>query len=773
MVQKIQEPSVFRYSIDVLCNGSEYSSTSTERSAKAALFLSIWKAANKCQDNTEEESQRLIARYGLDGVGSCDGLARIAADQQFKLGPVRALFLNHSSDRGQPLELISSIPSLLYANQQATISIVVPNSDVEEALEKLVQLVHGHQTYPHVSICAMPPTSSSSTTAHVPQWWKVYEDDQVLVHAGRWDPAVDPEELVLYLFTFRRLLATKSSPDSTLLCPSLESYQRTRSPPSVAWQLPMVETEGIEARLPRLGTTWVLQPDNHPPTVGKNDGMLPLSHDNSSVSTLFLVPPSGNANSTSDPGLLVRAQQQTRDWRQNCDPDLLHCFPYLLPEKVSNGLNSNLGSSPINGLDHARILLQTGSSIVTDIQQIVGREGNDEDRHLTARIVDRNQQRMHRQSILKNEVLESTVLSANRNNWPSILREFLLPVTDAGIHRDENEIDLDNLEESNDSEETVPQLLVLGTGCASPSPYRGASGYALLLPAHPSNGLPATIALAVEVGEGYCTQWHRYAGGHSFATIYVIWISHAHWDHYGGLVNLILRIRQCRDQTTNLAGSKKERLFKKQKTSDCGMRSDQVTLLPEDCPIVVAPAKVLKYLNLIFGKSDSYYKAMNLEDAAMAKTSLEHLAINSSNPILHWRNVRVDHSCIAFGFILVLQFGQGTTPYLLCYSGDTRPCRDFVKNCRTVVKQYKANGRVDFLLHEATFDESESHMSISKKHSTTKEAVMVGRDVDAERLLLTHFSQRYDSVPDIASVSNHFSRRMAVGFGLDGMRVIL
>ena len=122
---------------------------------------------------------------------------------------------------------------------------------------------------------------------------------------------------------------------------------------------------------------------------------------------------------------------------------------------------------------------------------------------------------------------------------------------------------------------------------------------------------------------------------------------------------------------------------------------------------------------------------------------------------------------------MVLQHGIDTKPYVFCFSGDTRPSRVFVEQCRAVARLYKANGRVDFLLHEATFDECESQMSVSKKHSTTKEAMMVGRDIDTERLLLTHFSQRYDTIPNITEESERFHRRMSVGFALDGMEVVL
>jgi ribonuclease BN (tRNA processing enzyme) len=59
------------------------------------------------------------------------------------------------------------------------------------------------------------------------------------------------------------------------------------------------------------------------------------------------------------------------------------------------------------------------------------------------------------------------------------------------------------------------------------------------------------FVIVFEVGEGFCTQWNRYSNGRTFDTIRAIWISHAHWDHYGGLVNLLLCIFRARSTDNN------------------------------------------------------------------------------------------------------------------------------------------------------------------------------------------------------------------------------
>ncbi|KAI9050107.1 hypothetical protein LZ554_006250 [Drepanopeziza brunnea f. sp. 'monogermtubi'] len=51
------------------------------------------------------------------------------------------------------------------------------------------------------------------------------------------------------------------------------------------------------------------------------------------------------------------------------------------------------------------------------------------------------------------------------------------------------------------------------------------------------------------------------------------------------------------------------------------------------------------------------------------------------------------------------------------------------------------------LIHEATFDDILLNDAIAKKHSTTSEALDIGRKMNARRILLTHFSQRYQKIP--------------------------
>ncbi|MDX1530258.1 MAG: MBL fold metallo-hydrolase, partial [Rhodothermales bacterium] len=69
------------------------------------------------------------------------------------------------------------------------------------------------------------------------------------------------------------------------------------------------------------------------------------------------------------------------------------------------------------------------------------------------------------------------------------------------------------------------------------------------------------------------------------------------------------------------------------------------------------------------------------------------------------------------------------------YCLDTEPC---------------AGGRAlaagaDLLVHEATFTEAHRERAAETGHSTARQAAEVARDAGAERLLITHFSARYET----------------------------
>ena len=109
--------------------------------------------------------------------------------------------------------------------------------------------------------------------------------------------------------------------------------------------------------------------------------------------------------------------------------------------------------------------------------------------------------------------------------------------------------------------------------------------------------------------------------------------------------------------------------------------------------------------------------------------------LSKKSPITKLQSIPVTHCAHAFGIKLEGFTNKSNVPYSIVYSGDTRPC----ENMRNAAKE------CTLLIHEATFENGLEHEAVSKKHSTTAEALEIGST--AYLNILTHFSQRYPKVP--------------------------
>ncbi|KAL7481557.1 hypothetical protein ACHAW6_007241 [Cyclotella cf. meneghiniana] len=415
---------------------------------------------------------------------------------------------------------------------------------------------------------------------------------------------------------------------------------------------------------------------------------------------------------------------------------------------------------------------------------------------------------------------------------------------------DVNEIDLDGSSVSGDEAESKenqherhvgsdasypdvvsPHLLLLGTGCATPSPLRGSSSYALFMPTSESNSAENIICnklvltAIIECGEGALTSLSRYLLARNKSRretlcldeqlrwVQFIWISHSHLDHYGDLPSVVKAITESKDNETS----------------------------PVRPLIVIAPSKVLKFLRVMLGpragrKYATYVGITHREfqfspfassirsmlfeySLSIPSRCINELAINDDIeytrkcdefycPFMSLRNVEVKHCQDAFALLLELRFPRNgkTQRFLLCFSGDTRPSDNLVRECRsynctsqsvtTTLQQTPAPlpppPRVSLLLHESTFlnDKIGKVDAVKKRHSTVSEAFCVAERMQVEACLLTHFSQRYshisiqdacsDNVPlynlgDVCSSqdSKVINHTFSYGVGVDGMVVPL
>ena len=695
----------YRYSVDVLTDGSEYS-------GDGSVFLSVYRAKKPTSrgegptqffkghsgDDDVSHLGDLIVRYCISGVGDCT--SRLAADQKFKLGSTKAVFpLRH---RG-----LLGLSSLLYALRESgsdTLTVVSAN-----AVDSLVESVTRSLSHPKIQLCQVPSLCQSCNThnyelqSSTPDnetkmpWWMVYQDMHIKVHARRVNPYQDSDKL-LFFYTLTPPNGCKT-PLSFLVLPPGATLTKTFDWP---------HDEDTDQP---LCCEFILY-------VGWKPAFMPnIAH------KYFWTTPREN-----DPRLLSRSYRQSLSLHNEAPK----YFPFRHVGKDEPSL-------PV-----ADNRLLSAYSLIW--KQIVSPD--EKEKLWTSPIV-------RVPPIDKGDHEGSTGFS-DEEILISSLNTFVARPYQQDVPRDDNEIDLDDDDESDgvtadtdpiqDLESSVGQLLVLGTGCASPSPYRGASGHVLF-----GNDKDNEWALVLEAGEGFVTQWHRYATK-PLSLVSVIWISHSHWDHYGGLAQLLWAIAQYEHN--------QEPSEKRQKTMH--------RLRP---PLVLAPRKVLNFLHSAWPETHSqYFRGIPHEDLSPKRNEAwDEWNYRFVTPrIQFWDNVLVDHSCRnAFGCIVGLRQDGNTEPFVLVFSGDTRPCPRLVQACRRRVDC------VDFLIHEATFEDTDVEMSIQKKHSTVSEALGIASQINANKVLLTHFSQRYSKVPTNQLLSSGNISRRKIALALDGMLIPL
>ncbi|CAK4722774.1 hypothetical protein LEN26_008584 [Aphanomyces euteiches] len=269
---------------------------------------------------------------------------------------------------------------------------------------------------------------------------------------------------------------------------------------------------------------------------------------------------------------------------------------------------------------------------------------------------------------------------------------------------------------------SLPKLTFLGTGCAAPSKLRNSSGiYFEFAP-------PSLHGMLMDCGEGTFGQLYRQFGTSTWARIaalQLIWISHKHADHHCGLLRVLLERHRTSIQASRAATSL----------------------------ILIAPGAVLAYVSRWKSAWLTNVHLVTCDAFNQPDHPLRNLALSLTGFQNLW-SVPVHHCHDAFGLVVIS--GSGIK---VVYSGDTRPCDRLIRD----------GFRPHVLIHEATFEDSMMDDALAKNHSTVGEAMDVGVRMQAMLVLLTHFSQRYPSLPPRyvgSSISN-------VGFAFDGMQVVL
>lgn len=135
------------------------------------------------------------------------------------------------------------------------------------------------------------------------------------------------------------------------------------------------------------------------------------------------------------------------------------------------------------------------------------------------------------------------------------------------------------------------------------------------------------------------------------------------------------------------------------------------------------PLKVIVYEDEKYNKVIRDYEEYSAAHIKSFLNFCEEVKITEFYPM------RVIHCPQSHGISITNKNG-----WKLSYSGDCIPSKELVA----------AGQNSTLLIHEATFSSDQQKQARGKMHSTVAEAVGVAKKMQAKRLLLTHFSQRFN-----------------------------
>uniref|UniRef100_A0A8C7GW68 Zinc phosphodiesterase ELAC protein 2 n=1 Tax=Oncorhynchus kisutch TaxID=8019 RepID=A0A8C7GW68_ONCKI len=275
--------------------------------------------------------------------------------------------------------------------------------------------------------------------------------------------------------------------------------------------------------------------------------------------------------------------------------------------------------------------------------------------------------------------------------------------------------------------EKYPEVVFLGTGSALPMKIRNVSGNLV--------NISATQSVLLDCGEGTFGQLCRHYGDsvdETLAKISTVFISHMHADHHTGLLSLLFQ---------------RERAL--------------ATLGKAFSPIyLIAPVQMMTWLNLYHDHCEEILSHVNIvpskvmcegAEVSKFKTKAFIQALLKKSDLVKFQTCPVRHCKNAFACSITHQSG-----WQLVFSGDTMPCDALTHMGKNAT----------LLIHEATLEDGLEDEAVEKRHSTTSQAIGIGMKMNAEFIMLNHFSQRYAKIP---LFSEDFNDRVGISF--DHMRI--
>ncbi|MBC7381689.1 MAG: ribonuclease Z [Bacteroidia bacterium] len=278
------------------------------------------------------------------------------------------------------------------------------------------------------------------------------------------------------------------------------------------------------------------------------------------------------------------------------------------------------------------------------------------------------------------------------------------------------------------------EVTILGNSSASPTPNRHPSGQYVSICDH---------YLLIDCGEGTQMQLQKYKIKKS--KISQIYITHVHGDHILGLPGLILSMNLMKhDKPLHVYGPKElfdilDVFFKHSNTEFCfplhyhALDTEKPAIIFENLYYSVKTFPLFHRIPTVGFLFEEHSILKKLNAVACQKLKI---------PFTHFNDIKMGKDYIS-------PEGKVTLNELLTFPS-TRPlsyayCSDTIYDERVIQAIHEA----DYLYHEATFMHDKLDRAIQTMHTTSKQAGMVAKKANVNKLIIGHFSSRYEDLSQL------------------------
>lgn len=280
------------------------------------------------------------------------------------------------------------------------------------------------------------------------------------------------------------------------------------------------------------------------------------------------------------------------------------------------------------------------------------------------------------------------------------------------------------------------EIIFLGTSSGIPSVSRAFPSIAI-------KDLRSGDICLFDVGEG--TQREILRHGLGLAKIKNIFISHVHIDHFLGLYGLIETYRVYNIPLPNIYIPERIPYL----GTEFDFRFIRSNTLVENSDYSVSAFRVKHIRNSYGFLFQTKGRRKFIEEKTRDFTDRDFM------------NLRIKGFTIRGDRTIRLEDVTYEVPGIrVFYTGDTMYFEDLAKEL----------GKVNILIHDSTFL-NEDEEARSKRHSTAQEAIAMAQRLDAELLILTHISNKYEHIPANILLNKLDIMNRKVVIAHDGMRV--